>query len=123
MAQASDLIIMPTGYSLDDMDPQIETAYELEEPRHQFRADCFIFYLADGSASEEVAARRYIKKPVSMCLILFSRKDHLFGRLTIRAGRPVKFRYPSIRSKVLPLAKAIVDQLNQNHKKPWLIKV
>ena len=24
MAQASDLIIMPTGYSLDDMDPQLE---------------------------------------------------------------------------------------------------
>ena len=31
--------------------------------------------------------------------------------------------YPSIRSKVLPLAQAIVDQLNQNHKKPWPIKV
>ena len=92
MAQASDLIIMPTGYSLDDMDPQIETAYELEEQGINSEQMVFIFCRADGSASEEAAARRYIKKPVSMCLILFSLKDHLFGRLTIRAGRPVKFR-------------------------------
>ena len=31
MARVSELIIMPTGYSLDDMEPQIETAYELED--------------------------------------------------------------------------------------------
>ncbi len=31
MAHNSDLVLMPTGYSLDDMEPQIEAAYELED--------------------------------------------------------------------------------------------
>ena len=43
MAQASDLIIMPTGYSLDDMDPQIETAYELEEQGINSEQIVFVF--------------------------------------------------------------------------------
>ena len=90
MAQASDRIIMPTGYSLDDMDPQIETAYELEE--QGINSEQMVLYFAGPTAQPRKRLPRGEKNPVSMCLILFSLKDHLFGRLTIRAGRPVKFR-------------------------------
>ena len=49
MAQARDLILIPTGYRIDDIKPPIEAAYELEEagiasekilfilPRQRFR--------------------------------------------------------------------------------------
>ena len=123
MAQASDLIIMPTGYSLDDMDPQIETAYELEEQGINSEQIVFIFCRADGSASEEAAARRYIKKARFNVLdpVFPERPSIRQAHNTGRAASEVS--YHSIRSKVLSLAQAIVDKLNQNHKKPWPIKV
>jgi chromosome partitioning protein len=31
MAKASDLVVMPTCYGLDDLEAQVEAAYELEE--------------------------------------------------------------------------------------------
>ena len=30
MAENSDLVIMPTNYGLDDLEPQVQTAYDLE---------------------------------------------------------------------------------------------
>ena len=45
MAQASDLIIMPTGYSLDDMDRKLKLLMNWKT-RHQFRADGF--YILPG---------------------------------------------------------------------------
>ena len=92
MAQASDLIIMPTGYSLDDMDPQIETAYELEEKG--INSDQIVFIFLQGrriSLGRCCCAFIHEKKPALMCLILFFLKDHLSDRLTMRAGRLVKF--------------------------------
>ena len=106
MAQASDLIIMPTGYSLDDMDPQIETAYELEEQGINSEQIVFIFCRADGSASEEAAARRYIKKArVNVLDPVFPERPSI--RQAHNTGRAAsEVSYPSIRSKVLPLAQA-----------------
>ena len=105
------------------MDPQIETAYELEEQGINSEQIVFIFCRADGSASEEAAARRYIKKArVNVLDPVFPERPSI--RQAHNTGRAAsEVSYPSIRSKVLPLAQAIVDQLNQNHKKPWPIKV
>ena len=67
MAQASDLIIIPTGYSLDNMTPQIETAYALEEKGINSDRIVFVFCRTGGSSSEEAAARSYLKKSSRQC--------------------------------------------------------
>ena len=123
MAQASDLIIIPAGYSLDDMDPQIETAYELEEKGIDSDQIIFIFCRAEGSASEDAAARLYMKKArVNVLGPVFPERPSI--RQAHNTGRAAsEVSYLSIKSKVLLLAQAIADKLNQNYKQPWQSKV
>ena len=116
MARVSELIIMPTGYSLDDMEPQIETAYELEDNGVNPGQIVFVFCRTEGSASEDAAARAYLKKArVNILDPVFPerpsiRQAHNMGK----AASEVSF--PSIKSKILPLAQAIADKLNQIRK-------
>ena len=116
MARVSELIIMPTGYSLDDMEPQIETAYELEDSGINPAQIVFVFCRTEGSASEDAAARAYLKKArVNILDPVFPerpsiRQAHNMGK----AASEVSF--PSIKSKILPLAQAIADKLNQIRK-------
>ena len=116
MARVSELIIMPTGYSLDDMEPQIETAYGLEDSGINPAQIVFVFCRTEGSASEDAAARAYLKKArVNILDPVFPerpsiRQAHNMGK----AASEVSF--PSIKSKILPLAQAIADKLNQIRK-------
>ena len=116
MARASELIIMPTGYSLDDMEPQIETAYELEDNGVNSDHIVFVFCRTEGSVSEDAAARAYLKKArVNILDPVFLerpsiRQAHNMGK----AASEVSF--PSIKSKILLLAQAVADKLNQIRK-------
>ena len=116
MARVSELVIMPTGYSLDDMEPQIETAYELEDSGINPAQIVFVFCRTEGSASEDAAARAYLRKArVNILDPVFLerpsiRQAHNMGK----AASEVSF--PSIKSKILPLAQAIADKLNQIRK-------
>jgi chromosome partitioning protein len=62
MAKASDLVLMPTGYGLDDLEAQVEAAYELEESGIERNKIWFVFCRITGSASEDQAARDYLKR-------------------------------------------------------------
>ena len=116
MAKVSELIIMPTGYSLDDMEPQIETAYELEDNGVNSDHIVFVFCRTEGSVSEDAAARAYLKKArVNILDPVFLerpsiRQAHNMGK----AASEVSF--PSIKSKIVLLAQAVADKLNQIRK-------
>ena len=116
MARVSELIIMPTGYSLDDMEPQIETAYELEDNGVDSDHIVFVFCRTEGSVSEDAAERAYLKKArVNILEPVFLerpsiRQAHNMGK----AASEVSF--PSIKSKILLLAQAVADKLNQIRK-------
>ena len=116
MARVSELVIMPTGYSLDDMEPQIETAYELEDSGINPAQIVFVFCRTEGSASEDAAARAYLRKARVNILgpVLPERPSIRQAHNMGKAASEVS--YPSIKSKILPLAQAIADKLNQIRK-------
>ena len=62
MAKASDLVLMPTGYGLDDLEAQVEAAYELEESGIERGKIWFVFCRITGSPSEDQSARDYLKR-------------------------------------------------------------
>lgn len=111
MARASDLVLMPTSFSLDDMEAQVEAAYELEAAGTPTERLCFVFCRAQGSSSEEQAARQYLEKArVSALPAIFPelpciRQAHAEGR----AASEVPFR--SVQEKVGALVQAISDRL------------
>ncbi len=111
MAQNSDLILMPTGYSLDDMEPQIEAAYELEEAGVSTDKIFFCFCRAKGSEAEDRAARAYLGKARVNVLdptfpeLASIRQGHAEGR----AASEVPF--PKVREKAIAVAQAIMNRL------------
>jgi chromosome partitioning protein len=62
MAKAADLVLMPTGYGLDDLEAQVEAAYELEANKIDRQKIWFVFSKATGSAVEDEAARDYLRR-------------------------------------------------------------
>lgn len=111
MAKASNLVLMPTGYSLDDMEPQVEAAYELEDAGIDPARILFVFCRAKGSDAEDKAARGYLRKARMNVLgpvfpeLASIRQGHAEGR----AASEVPF--PKVQEKVIEVAQEVVDQL------------
>lgn len=111
MAKHSELVLMPTGYSLDDMEAQIEAAYELEEAGIPPERIQFVFCRAKGSESEDRAARQYLKKAR---IVVF---DPIFPEMaSIRQGHAEgraasEVPFPRVQDKVMDLVQAVADRL------------
>ena len=116
MAKASDLILMPTGYSLDDMEPQVEAAYELESAGIDPERILFVFCRAKGSESEDSEARSYLRKARVTVLgpvfpeLASIRQGHAEGR----AASEVPF--PKVQEKAIEVAQSIVNEIMNQQK-------
>lgn len=116
MAKASDLVILPTGYSLDDMEPQVEAAYELEDSGIDPDRLLFVFCRAKGSDAEDKAARTYLGKARMNVLepifpeLASIRQGHAEGR----AASEVSF--PKVQERAVAVAQAIVNALAATRK-------
>jgi len=62
MAQPSDLILLPTGLSRDDLAPQARVAYELEDAGIPADKIALVFSRVRGSETERAAARSFLKR-------------------------------------------------------------
>jgi chromosome partitioning protein len=112
MAKASDLIIMPTCYGLDDLEAQVEAAYELEEHGIDRNRIWFVFSRTSGSTAEDQAARDYLVRakinafePVLPELPSI-RQGHNGGK----AASEISF--PLIRERATAIALAVASQVN-----------
>ena len=113
MAQASDLVLMPTGFSLDDMEPQVETAYDLQTAGIDLEKVIFVFSLIDGSQSEDAAARRYLQKAgMNVCENVLPQYPAI--RQAMNTGRAAsEVSHPDVKKRVLPLAQEIANKLKE----------
>ena len=98
MARASDLVLMPTCYGLDDMEAQVEAAYELEQSGVD-AAKSGSCSAAPRDRMPKIGPRAIIStRPRSMCWSRSCRNCHPSGRATTRAGRLPRFRSPGSRN-------------------------
>jgi chromosome partitioning protein len=113
MAKKSKLILMPACYGLDDLDAQIEAAYELEENGIERSRIWFIFSRTTGSGIEEQAARDYLQRAeVNVFEPIFAelpciRQAHNGGK----AASEVSF--PAARERAMALAVAVATKLQE----------
>ena len=73
----------------------------------------FVFCRAEGSESEDAAARRYMKKArVNVLEPVFPERASI--RQAHNTGRAAsEVAHPSVKDKVIPLAQAIADLVSQ----------
>jgi chromosome partitioning protein len=112
MARHSDLVLMPTGYSIDDMEAEVEAAYELEADGIPSDRICFVFCKAEGSEAEDRAARAYLQKAkINMLGPVFPELPCI--RQGYAKGRDAsEVAFPKVQERVEALAQAIADRLN-----------
>lgn len=110
MAKASDLVLMPTGYSLDDMEAQVEAAYELEQAGVSSDKVWFVFCRVKGSPTEDRDARDYLKRAGIKVF------EPVFPELpSIRQGHnegkaATEISYPAVTERMMTLAVAIAKR-------------
>nr|WP_294563033.1 ParA family protein [uncultured Rhodopila sp.] len=113
MARKSKLVLMPTCYGLDDLEAQIEAAYELEENGIDPARVWFIFSRTTGSPNEEQTAREYLHRarinvlePI-LAELPSIRQAHSGGK----AASEVSF--PVIRERATALAVSVATKLQE----------
>lgn len=62
MARSSDLVLFPTGYSIDDLDAQIQLAYDIQDSGISSDKFRMVFSRARGVSKEDTAARAFVEK-------------------------------------------------------------
>jgi chromosome partitioning protein len=123
MARKSQLIIMPTCYGLDDLEAQVEAAYELEANGIDRNRIWFVFTRVTGSQAEEQTAREYLQRADIKAL-----EPTLGEQPCIRqahnAGKAAsEVSFPVVRERAVALALAVAGKLNLVTENPETEKI
>jgi len=112
MARKSKLILMPTCYGLDDLEAQVEAAYELEVNGIERSNIWFVFARTTGSPNEEQAAREYLRRAdINMLEPLFAEQPCI--RQAHNAGKAAsEVSFPIVRERAVALALAVATKVN-----------
>ena len=112
MARKSKLILMPTCYGLDDLEAQVEAAYELEVNGIERSNIWFVFARTTGSPNEVQAAREYLQRAdINMLEPLFAEQPCI--RQAHNAGKAAsEVSFPIVRERAVALALAVATKVN-----------
>ena len=112
MARKSKLILMPTCYGLDDLEAQVEAAYELEANGIDRGNIWFVFARTTGSPNEEQAAREYLQRAaINMLDPLFAEQPCI--RQAHNAGKAAsEVSFPIVRERAIALALAVATKVD-----------
>ena len=118
MARKSQLILMPTCYGLDDLEAQVEAAYELEANGIDRGRIWFIFARTTGSPNEEQAAREYLKRAdINVLEPLLGEQPCI--RQAHNAGKAAsEVSFSVVRERAIALALAVATKVNAAASEP-----
>jgi chromosome partitioning protein len=113
MASKSDLVLMPTCYGLDDLEAQVEAAYELEAEGIDHNRIWFVFSRTSGSPIEDQAARDYLQRAKINVFepSLPELPSILQGHNGGKAASEISF--PVIRERAVTLALAVANLVQE----------
>ena len=112
IARASDLVILPTGLALDDLEPSVLLAHELTTQGIDAGKIVVAFCRVGDSKAELREAQRYVAHAGYALL-----DEHLVEKVGYRRagdeGRAAtETRYPGLNEKADRLAQAIIDRID-----------
>lgn len=111
IAQNSDLVILPTGLSLDDLEPTVRLAHELK--RHIEKDKITIALCRIGESDSEVKEAKDYIATAGYFLLAGAVPEKIAYRRASDLGRAAtETSYKSLNQKADELAQAIVDRVN-----------
>ena len=111
VSKVSDLIIIPTGLAIDDLEPSVVLANNLKKDGISPERICFVFNRASGSEIEYREAQEYLSE-TSYHLINGRIEDKPCYRQAMNEGRSIiETRYKSPREKADQVIQNIINRL------------
>ena len=113
IAQAADLVLLPTGLSLDDMQPSVLLAHELVNKRIPKAKIAFALCRVGESDTEISEARHYIAE-AGYKVLSGSIPEKIAYRRASDAGRALtETRFPSLNGRTDELAQSIINHVTK----------
>jgi chromosome partitioning protein len=111
IAQAADVVLLPTGLSLDDMQPSVLLAHELVKKRIPKAKVAFALCRVGESDTEISEGRQYIAE-AGYKVLSGSIPEKIAYRRASDAGRALtETRFPSLNGRTDELAQSIVNHV------------
>jgi chromosome partitioning protein len=115
IAQASDLVILPTGLSLDDMEPTVLLAHELVKKNVPKAKIAFVLCRVGDSPLEILEARTYVSDAGYKVLSGSIPEKIAYRRATDAGCSLTETRFPSLNERADKLAQSITDLVSKLH--------
>jgi chromosome partitioning protein len=116
IAQASLLTLLPTGLSLDDLEPSVLLAHELRKRGTPASKIVFALSRVGDSESEIEEARDYIRQAGYLVLAGSLPEKTAFRRASDEGRSLTETRFPSLNKRSDEMAQGIVDLLTEIQK-------
>ncbi|WP_372830552.1 ParA family protein [Pontibacterium sp.] len=113
VAEVADLLIIPTGLALDDLEPTVKLAHELRKNGISQDKIAVAFCRTSGSEREYLEAKEYIEEAGYYHLDGQMHEKPAF-RIASDLGRsPTESQYKGPREQAIQLVQSIIDRFNQ----------
>jgi chromosome partitioning protein len=116
IAQASLLTLLPTGLSLDDLEPSVLLAHELRKRGTAASKIVFALSRVGDSESEIEEARDYIRQAGYLVLAGSLPEKTAFRRASDEGRSLTETRFPSLNRRSDEMAQGIVDLITETQK-------
>lgn len=112
IAQASDLVVLPTGLSVDDMEPAVLLAHELVGQGVSKDKIVFAFCRVGESDAELTESQSYVTKAGYLSLPASLPERTAYRRATDEGKALTECSFPTLKKKADDVAQAIMDRLS-----------
>jgi len=113
IAEASDLLVLPTGLALDDLEPSVLLAHELTKGRIRSDKIAFAFCRVGDSRAELNEAIQYVEQAGYLCLSGFLPEKVGYRRASDEGRAATETRYASLNARADELAQNVIDKLQK----------
>lgn len=113
VAKASDLVILPTGPGIDDLEPTIKLAHELKKNKINKKKIAIVLYRIGDSKSEIEEAQDYIERAGYLAVVSGIQDKTGYRRAIDVGGTLTETNYKSLNDKADQFVQCIVNQIEQ----------
>lgn len=111
IAEASRLVVLPTGLALDDLEPSVLLAHELVRKGIPASRVLFVFTRAGDSRAEEEEAKTYVRQAGYRCIDATLPEKVAYRRASDEGLALTETRFASLNARADALAQALIDAI------------
>ena len=111
LAKMSDLVVIPTGQTIDDLHPGVVLAHSLRKKAVRPETVAFAMFQTTGSERESLAAREYIAQAGYTVLDGEVRVSTAYGSASDQGKAITETSFATLNARASRLAQSVIDRM------------